>query len=450
MKRRGGAARQAEACDVWLDTAELKRRAAQPVIAKLKVSSRILERTHVSVAFTQTRAYQPRTKQTTISSFFSTQTDEKDKENSRPPPFTPNKDCKGKGISLPACPVKILALPQMEEAQNQPFRAEEMVQVTPRRRARKAPASPAPLPGSGLLEAESRSGREASCGAGENCCCLDFTQDSEGNRVIAHRKKSDVFAGDRVSASGSVTPACRLKERAGQLLPEEAEPGLDSPPRLGANRNKKPRLLSSVNSLTDFSENINPTRRRDSTCAAGVSSSPQSPARARPLAERSQNAGAGPAAEGRGSEAGLGSPRRQLFTQDSEGNRVMAHRCQTLPSARRQLPSSAYRGCSSDAVNRSLGKRGEEWADMSYHLLFTQDSEGNRDPRSPNLTFFRLSSGTTPSSCPEGVGGSGTFCCFEDSGYASQYWLNCVWQMPRLANSSVPSARGNTSLFSRF
>lgn len=46
----------------------------QPPVAKPKAPSRILERKHVSVAFTQTRASQPRTKQTIISAFFSTQT----------------------------------------------------------------------------------------------------------------------------------------------------------------------------------------------------------------------------------------------------------------------------------------------------------------------------------------------------------------------------------------
>ncbi|KAM6190496.1 aurora kinase A- and ninein-interacting protein [Sarcoramphus papa] len=391
-RRRGGAAQQAEACDVWLDTAELKQSAAQSLIAKPKVSSQILERKHASVAFTQARASQPRTKQTTISAFFGTQTDEKDKENSRPSPFILKTDCKEKGISLAAFPVKILALPQMEEAQKQSFRAEEeMAQVAPQRRAQKALASPTPLPDSLVLQAESHSKSEASCGAGEDCCCFSFTQDSEGNRIIAHRNDSDLFAGETVSASSNITSGkragCGTNKQAGQPLPEEAKTGLDFQPRLGANQSKKPHQSSSVNSLTDFSEteNINPTITSNSTWAAGFYSSPQRPARARPLSERSRNAGAGSGEEGWGGKGGLRSPCRQLFTQDSEGNRVIAHRCRNIPSppkdtgsSRRQLPNSPCKGCSSDAANRSLSKPEEQRLDLSYDLLFTQDSEGNR------------------------------------------------------------------------
>lgn len=312
---------------------------------------------------------------------------EKDKENSRPSPFIPSKDCKEKGISLAASPVKILALPQMEKAQTRSFRAaEETAQATPRRRAQKAPASPTPLPDSLLLRAESHSKSEASCGAGEDCRFFSFTQDSQGNRVIAHRNESDFFAGETVSASGSVTSDCGINERAGRPLPGEAKTRLEFQPRLGANQNKEPHHSSSVNSLFDFleTENINPTIMRGYK-AAGFYSSPQRPARAQPLRERSQNAGAGSAEEGWGSETGPSSPCRQLFTQDSEGNRVIAHRCQNVPSprkddgsSRRQLPDSPYKGRSSDAANRSLSKPGELWLDVCYDLLFTQDSEGNR------------------------------------------------------------------------
>ncbi|XP_074970571.1 aurora kinase A- and ninein-interacting protein [Phalacrocorax aristotelis] len=387
-RRRGSVAPQPEACDVWLDTAELKQSAAQSLIAKSKVSSRTLEGKYASVAFTQTRASQPRTKQTTISAFFSPQTDEKDKENSRLSPFMPNKDCKEKGISLVDSPVKVLALPQMGEAQKQSFRAEEeTVQVTPQCRARKAPASPTPLPDSSLLRAKSYSKSAALCGVGEDCCFVSFTQDSEGNRIIAHRNESDLFAGETVSASGSVTSDCWINKEKGWLVPDEASTGLDFQPRLGANRSSKPHQASSVNSLIDFSEteNINPTLRTDSTWAAGFFSSPRRPARAQPLRERSQNAGAGSAEEGWGSKMGLSSPCRQLFTQDSEGNRVIAHHCQDVPSARqdkgsscRQLLNSPYKGCSGDAANGSPSKAGEQWLDVCYDLLFTQDSEGNR------------------------------------------------------------------------
>lgn len=283
---------------------------------------------------------------------------------------------------MAASPVKILALPQMEGAQKQSFGAEEKVQVTPQRHE---PATPTPLPDS-LLEAESRSKSEASCGVGEECCFFSFTQDSEGNRVIAHRNESDLFAGETVSASGSATSGCGMNKREGQPLPEAAKSGLDLQPRLGTNQNKKPHQ-SHVNSLSDFSEteNINPTVTRDSTWAAGFYSSPQRPAGARPLSERSRNTGAGSAGEGWGSKLGWSSPCRQLFTQDSEGNCVIAHRCRKVPapgqddsSSHRQLPDSPCKGCSSDAAKRSSSKAGEQRLDVCSDVLFTQDSEGNR------------------------------------------------------------------------
>ncbi|XP_074018327.1 aurora kinase A- and ninein-interacting protein [Numenius arquata] len=367
MKRKRGdsAARPAGACDVWLDTAELKQSAAQALIAKSKASRRVLERKHASVAFTQTRSSQPRTKQTTISAFFSTQTDEKDKENSRPSPFIPK--CKEKGISLAASPVKILALPRMDEARKESFSAEVgTVQAAPW-----CPAQ-SPLPDSSVLEGESHGTSEASCGVGEDSYFFSFTQDSEGNRIIAHRTASDLFAGETVSGSGSVTSPCGGHKRGGRLLPE-AKIGLDFQPRLGTNE-KKPHPSSNVNSLIDFTEteNINPSLRRDTTWAAGFYPSPQRPAGTRPLRERSRNAGAGSAGEGRGS------PCRQLFTQDSQGNRVIAHHGQTLPSPHKESGSSPSKGCSGDAADGSLSKAGERKLDACYDLLFTQDSEGNR------------------------------------------------------------------------
>ncbi|KAM6115941.1 aurora kinase A- and ninein-interacting protein [Phoenicopterus ruber ruber] len=381
--RRGGAAQRAEACDVWLDTAELKQSAAQALTARPKAPHRTLERKHASVAFTQTRAPRPRTKQTTISAFFSAQTDEKDKENARPSPFIPNKDCKEKGVSLAASPVKILALPRLEEAQKRSFGAEEeTVQAPPQRRAQKAPASPSPFPASSLSEAESHSQSEASWVAGEDRWCFSFTQDSEGNRIIAHRNAADLLAGETVSASGS-----GVNKQEGRLHPEEAETGLDFQPRLGANQRKKPHPWSSVNSLMDFSEteNISPAVMRDSARAAGFCSSPKRPAGAEPLRERSQNAGAGSAGEGWGRRTGLSSPCRQLFTQDLEGNRVIAHPCRNVPSPRRheggaggQPPCSPCEGGCGDAAGRSGSRPGEQRSDVCYDLLFTQDSEGNR------------------------------------------------------------------------
>ncbi|XP_061870422.1 uncharacterized protein LOC133627696 [Colius striatus] len=384
MKRRGrgGAARQAGACDVWLDTAERKQSAAQSLIAKPKVSGWILESRKALAGITQTRTSQLRTKQTTISAFFSTQTDKKDKENCRPYPFTLNKDCKGKSICLPACPVKILALPQVEEAQKQSLEAEEeTVQVTPQHRAQKALASPAPLPDPWVFQVESHSKSKAFSGVGEDCCIFSFTQDTEGNRIIAHRNQPDLFSGETISASVSVTSECGIKKQQGRSFLGEVRTRLDFQPGLGANHSKNPHQSSQVNILTDFSETetINPAITQDSTWAVGFYSSPRRPDGAQPLQECSQNAGTGPAKDGHHT------PCRQLFTQDSEGNRVIAH-CgwkvssphRDEDSSHRKLLSYTDRRDAANAVKRILSTAGEQPLEVCYDVLFTQDSEGNR------------------------------------------------------------------------
>ncbi|KAM6295979.1 aurora kinase A- and ninein-interacting protein [Aegotheles albertisi] len=319
-RRRAGAAGQVAACDVWLDTAELKRSAAQvgPGPGSRVAPGGVRVRVWVRVSVSWRSA------------------DENDKENFRPSPFIPNKDCKEKGVSLAASPVKVLALPQMEEAQNGPFGAEDTVLVAAQ-----------PLP----LSPESCSTGEASCGAGGHRCSFSFTQDSEGNRIIAHRNQSSPSAGGTVSAR---------------------------------NQKKKPQQSSHVNSLIDFTaaENINPALRRDSAWARGFPSSPQRPPGAQPLRERSHNSGS---AMGRGSRAGWSSPDLQLFTQDSEGNRVIAHCCWDIPSPHgdeggsgKQPPPAPCEGCASGAVSRSWGDGREQQVEGGWELLFTQDSEGNR------------------------------------------------------------------------
>ncbi|XP_054026984.1 aurora kinase A and ninein-interacting protein [Dryobates pubescens] len=371
-RRGGSAAPPAGACGVWLDTAELKQSPVQPLIVKPKVSTRVLGRKLLSVPFTQSRASQPRSKQTSISSFFCRQTDERDKENRRPSPSTLPEDCKEKGGTLAASPVKILALLQVEEeAQKPSCRAgEEKVQAPGRCCAWTAAASAAPLPGS--LEAEAQSVSQASCRVGEAAAVpFSFTQDSEGSQVLAHRLESGLFTAELPSGVGSRTSGCRMDREGRQLLPEGLSSRLDSQPSRGANQSKELQQLRSINSLTDVSEpeHMNPAVRRGRSCAAGVYSSPPRAGRAEPLRERS-------------STAGPSSPCRELFTQDSEGNRVISHRCWRLLSPAKDqgssLPSSPCKGSSRAAAKRSLSRAGQDWADLCHDLLFTQDSQGNR------------------------------------------------------------------------
>ncbi|XP_031988116.1 membrane progestin receptor alpha isoform X3 [Corvus moneduloides] len=287
-RRRGGGAAPAEACGVWLDTAELKRGPARPPSAKIKAPTRVPERKRTPVLLPQ-----PGTKQTTIPTFFSSHTDERDKENSRPTPCTPNKDCKDTGVPLAACPVKILALPQLEGAREEPSGAEQGVQSTSR--AWQTPLEPPEL----QMESESQS--KASRGAGGDSWCCSFSQGSEYDGIIAPRNKSWLF-------------------------PEETASG-----------SRKPQHWSRVNSGMGFAgtENTNPV---PGAAPRGVCSSP--------LKERGQN-----------TVGAQGGSCRELFSQDSQGNRVIAHRATGSSSPRQSQPRGLQLGS---------------------EALFTQDSEGNR------------------------------------------------------------------------
>uniref|UniRef100_A0A8B9F9H5 Uncharacterized protein n=1 Tax=Amazona collaria TaxID=241587 RepID=A0A8B9F9H5_9PSIT len=277
--------------------------------------------------------------------------DERDKENSRLPPCIPRKDWKGKGVSVAASPVKILALPQMEGAQHQPlFRGEEGTAPVAALRCADPFADP----------------RVETCsGAGEGRCCVSLARGSEGAQLIPHTHKAQLLPGEAASSSSSGG-----HRPEGREPPEEAKAGLGFQWGLGAKQNKNPRQGSSVNAPGGFTEDTNPAVTSSSSEAPGSHPSPQGPGRTWSLRERSLNTGPASA------EAGGGSPCRELFTQDSEGNRVIAH--WEAPSPCRQLPRSPCEGCSSGAAAWSWSELGEQEPELCCELLFTQDSEGGR------------------------------------------------------------------------
>ncbi|XP_066060796.1 aurora kinase A- and ninein-interacting protein [Chamaea fasciata] len=272
-RRRGGGAAPAEACGVWLDTAELKRGPARPLNAKLRAPTRVPERRQSPVLLPQ-----PGTRQSTIPSFFRPHTGGRDKENSGPTPCTPNKDCEDHGAPLAACPVKILALPQLEE----PPGAEQGLQGTPQ--AWKTPVE---------LQVESQRQSRASPGAGGDSGCCSLSQGKEHGGIIPHRNKSRLFPGETASGSRNSQPCSRGNSGLGFAGAENTDPAPGAAPR-------------------------------------GVWCSPQSPGPAQPL--------------------------RELFCQDSQGNRVIAPRARAL------------RASCSPRQQQELGSQ----------CLFTQDSQGNR------------------------------------------------------------------------
>ncbi|XP_068028485.1 aurora kinase A- and ninein-interacting protein [Anomalospiza imberbis] len=324
-RRRGGGAAPAEACGVWLDTAELKRGPARvrpggraspgnprnprvgwggslrwapehrpgrgrlrergpPLSTRLRAPTRAPERRQSPVLLPQ-----PGSRQTTIPTFFSPHADERDKENSRPTRCSPAEACEGSGVPLPAWPVKILALPQLEGAREEPPGAEQGLQGT-------AQAWKTPLD---ALELQVQSQRQstASRGAGGDSCCCSCSQGPE---------KCWLFPGEAASGGREPQPWSTAPSGPGSAGAEDTNPVPGAAPR-------------------------------------GVCCSPRSPARAQPLRERGQLP-AGPC--------------RQLFSQDSQGNRVIAHRARASP-----LRASPPRGLQ---------------LELGWEPLFTQDSEGNR------------------------------------------------------------------------
>ncbi|XP_032936426.1 aurora kinase A and ninein-interacting protein-like [Catharus ustulatus] len=280
-RRRGGGAAPAEPCGVWLDTAELKRGPARPLSAKPKAPTRTAQR----------KLPRPGTRQSTIPTFFSPHTDDRDKENSRPAPCTPNKDCEASGAPLAACPVKILALPRLERAQEEPPGAQQGVQGS-----WKTPQAALELQG------ESQSQSKSCCGAGEDSWCCSFCQGSEHSRIITPRNKSQLFPAERASGSRTAQPWGTVSSGLALAGTENTNPGPGAAP-------------------------------------SRVCCSPQSPGRAQPLRELGQ---------------ALGGACRQLWCQESQGSRVIAHR-----------------GRASSPSPRQQQEPGSE-------PLFTQDSEGNR------------------------------------------------------------------------
>ncbi|KAM8796007.1 aurora kinase A- and ninein-interacting protein [Eudromia elegans] len=387
MRRRGRPAPRVEPCGVWLDTAKLKQRPLQSLLSRPRVSHRPQERNGAgkdAACATQPAAARPRTKQTTISAFFGSQTDKEDKENYRLSPLVLNKEYKEKSTWLAASPVKMLVFPEIEEAQKPPFRAEdEKGQIPPQHLVPEARLSQPFVPGS-VPEAEPPSTSEASCGKEEDFV-LDFTQDSEGNRILAHRNAAHLFAGETTSASKVTSRKTADSWINKEGHPEEKE-GFDFQPGHGAKHSEEADQRSSnENTTADFSEteNIDPAIQRDMSWAASFYLSPKRTARAQPLRELSQNVA--PAAKREwGSESSLGSPSKHLFTQDSEGNLVISHKCQKVTSPlkdrhspRRRLINSPYKDCSRDNTN-NLSKLEEHWLEMCYDSLFTQDSQGNK------------------------------------------------------------------------
>ncbi|XP_030086158.2 basic proline-rich protein-like [Serinus canaria] len=346
-RRRGGGAAPAEACGVWLDTAELKRGPARPLTPR--AASRAAGRKQSPVLPPQPGSSIPR--QSSILSFFSPRPDEGDKENKenkenrRPGPR------QGSGAAPPAWPVKILPLPQLEE----PPGAEQGLQGT----AQAGQRAPEPLE----LSVEPQRQSRASPGAGGASWCWgrDKPWESPGGRGSGGGRAqpcSRAGAGDTKPGPGAAPrgvccppqspgPAQPLRER-GQV-PEgpcrelQGCQGSRATAHGDRERASPPRATPSSPRATPSSPRVTPSPPRASPSPPRASPSPlratPSPPRATPSPPRVTSSPpraspspprvtpsplrATPSPPRARQPPELGS--EPLFTQDSEGNRVIKH-----------------------------------------------------------------------------------------------------------------------------
>ncbi|XP_067389924.1 aurora kinase A- and ninein-interacting protein [Emydura macquarii macquarii] len=424
--RRRSTAEQLETCGIWLDTAQLKKRKVQSLSSKPTSNgpNPLFERnynSHISVNFTQTRLSQPYTRQTTISSFFSIQpTGEKDdEENLKPYSLMSDKTHKGKDSdSLAASSMKNSGATKLEEAQAPTCSPQEdNIQEGSLLLVQNTQGMNISLLNCTLPQAQSNSRSECtaiartSAGETEDSLSINFTQDSEGNRVLAHRNAADSVTG-RVSVANGIISRTResygIGEEEGHLCSERGKTRVGLKPKHLMKQGKRTRknLPPAGISFMDFPEveNICPVPKGNEGQQTNCPVFQGRTAKAEPLRDSSQNCAgfwtrncynmAGSAEEQGDSKS---SPTTQLFTQDSEGYRVISHQhfyervflqrknnLQDKPNSVPKVTSPTSVGCSrvysgawdkTPLVTTAMNLCEPE---SNYDSLFTEDSEGNR------------------------------------------------------------------------
>ncbi|KAM9116643.1 aurora kinase A- and ninein-interacting protein [Pangshura tecta] len=420
--RKRSTAEQFETCGIWLDTAKIKKRKIQTLVSKpaSHMPKPLLERnynSHVSVNFTQTRLSQPYTRQTTISSFFIQPTGEKDEENLKTYPLMSNK---GKGSDfLAASSMKSSGAAKLEEAQAPILSPQEdNIQECSQPPVQNTQGLNIPLLNYTFPQAQSNSRSECtalartSADEPEDSLSINFTQDSEGNRVLAHRHSADSFTGRILVANERISrkrESYFIGEKEGHLCCERGRTRVGLKPKhLMKGRRRCKNLSPGGISFMDFSEveNVCPAPKGNEGQQTNCPLSQGQTTKAELLRYSSQDfAGfwtrnchnmAGSSEEQGASKS---SPTTQLFTQDSEGYRVISHQhfyeslrsplqekyLQDKTNFVQRVPSPPSVGCfkvySSGVRDRTpLATRAVTLseAESCYDLLFTEDSEGNR------------------------------------------------------------------------
>ncbi|XP_036371939.1 aurora kinase A and ninein-interacting protein [Megalops cyprinoides] len=319
-----------EKCGVWLDTADLRRRkpvrSPRPISMLLNPLSRYSSYSvSVALSFTQTKTQFPATRQSSITSFLSPQhhveeapSPGPDQRSATPPLATGRKRKRVGEASRGGGDGETRPLPEDSSVRGccsppRPLscQSEEWEEPVGKRRA-----------GRGWMP-ESESLR------------WSFTQDSEGNRVLAHRDLQPTFSQGRQGKENQQPQQRPPRSPLSQRPPRS--PLSQRPPRSPLSQRPPRSPLSQRPPRSPLSQRP-----------------PRSPLSQCPLqAEADSHA--------------------LLFTQDSQGQQVIAHR--TPLQDHSNWASSSRAGWTVPSV--AVLEGGDSDSELGRDVLFTQDSEGN-------------------------------------------------------------------------
>uniref|UniRef100_A0A8C8VQU2 Uncharacterized protein n=1 Tax=Pelusios castaneus TaxID=367368 RepID=A0A8C8VQU2_9SAUR len=337
---------------------------------------------------------------------------DKDNENLVLCSLTSNKTQKGKGSnSLAASFMKDSGSAKVEQAQAPNFSLQEgntleyslpLVQNTQ--------GSNISLLNCTLPQAQSDSKSECTAiertaaGETEDSLSISFTQDSEGNRVLAHRNAVDSVSG-RVSVANGKTSRKRVCHwiEEGHLCSKRGRMrvGLKPEHLMKQGRKRWKNLSPAGISFMDFpeAENVCPALKGNEDQQTNCSVPKGQKAKAEPLRESQNFASFWTNCYNKVSSAeepgdNKSSPTKQLFTQDSEGYRVISHQhFYENVSSQKKYPQDkpnfvdkgttpisvgCFRVYSSGAWDRTPVATNIDEPESCYDSLFTEDSEGNR------------------------------------------------------------------------
>nr|XP_033812135.1 aurora kinase A and ninein-interacting protein-like [Geotrypetes seraphini] len=432
-----------EACGVWLDTSRLKKRQTLLIGPTSKLLSPFLRRTvsaHTAYEFTQTKAIRPCIKQTTISSFFIPKP--AGKENTKAGPAAQSlpartwKSSKRKGNEnyKEPCHKKSSTeffqgiaerdklcfrsetpktkewdynpVSQLQEDQQSDFNLAPKLKKTQIQDHTLVPV-PHQLTDQNMFlkssyevwsnaAASMPCGRQEHSNLGENedyGSQLDFTQDSEGNHVLAHKSKHDsVSLGEGISnrkittveksSSALGNQQSNLNTKHYNRHGESSVSDLQILNQLQCETSLKDQWDWENNDPTEMERDFYPTGKERSTleCQQGVSRFPW---------ERES-----PGIEFMSHEEEQIVSASQLFTQDSQGHKVISHhylhgiprkKVLALHDRTNQFQSSNIKAlplrdsCRMFSCSTTEAFINPQALELQSHpsFLFTQDSEGN-------------------------------------------------------------------------